>query len=364
MEEYCTKPSAQPWTSLIFFSCFAILGGLILLTLFIGVVTTSMDQAQSEALEALDVEKRFLALGPKHGLQKDDIVIYKTVFTTLDLDGGGTIDEDELKIGLTSIGVKVTDEQLREMLLEVDEDGSGEIDMAEFAEFMIKLDKDKGSSKSVMTLRKSAPRSTASAGASTSGLKGAFGVSARKLFGMHSEKAAVLPHSQSLVEEEEEEEEGEEGEDEVEGSAMEEPEQKVPEDEEVGARAAPTSTKARQGGASFMVSSVGDFDGSHNRYVWATVIAAMSPRSVASPPTAASMLIHLHLRPAHPQRESQQGHGQSHRFHGRRCDENQQGRTTDTVGGGSTVHTWERDFDAVCCAVLPVSSANTVSGRG
>ena len=44
---------------------------------------------------------------------------------------------------MQSIGVKVNDEQLREMLLEVDEDGSGEIDMAEFAEFMIKLDKDK-----------------------------------------------------------------------------------------------------------------------------------------------------------------------------------------------------------------------------
>ena len=42
-----------------------------------------------------------------------------------------------------SIGVKVNDKQLREMLLEVDEDGSGEIDMAEFAEFMVKLDKDK-----------------------------------------------------------------------------------------------------------------------------------------------------------------------------------------------------------------------------
>lgn len=46
---------------------------------------------------------------------------------------------------MQSIGVKVTDDQLREMLLEVDEDGSGEIDMAEFAEFMIKLDKEKAS---------------------------------------------------------------------------------------------------------------------------------------------------------------------------------------------------------------------------
>ena len=71
------------------------------MTLFIGVVTTSMDQAQSEALEALDVEKRFLALIPKYNLEQDNLLIYKTVFNTLDLDGGGTIDEDELKIGLT-----------------------------------------------------------------------------------------------------------------------------------------------------------------------------------------------------------------------------------------------------------------------
>lgn len=91
----------RPPFSLIYFSCFAILGGLILLTLFIGVVTTSMDQAQSEALEALDVEKRFVALGPKHNMDNENLNLYRTVFTTLDLDGGGTIDEDELKIGLT-----------------------------------------------------------------------------------------------------------------------------------------------------------------------------------------------------------------------------------------------------------------------
>ena len=72
-------------------------------------------------------------------------------------------------------------------------------------------------------------------------------------------------------EEEEEEEEEEDGEEDEEAgnegrkeggaSGSEEPEQKVPEED------APIQPMARKGGASFMMSSVGDFDGMHNRYV-------------------------------------------------------------------------------------------------
>ena len=49
--------------------------------------------------------------------------MYRVVFGILDLDGGGSIEEDELKIGLDAIGRKPTDAELKQMLLEVDESG-------------------------------------------------------------------------------------------------------------------------------------------------------------------------------------------------------------------------------------------------
>jgi hypothetical protein len=63
--------------------------------------------------------------------------MYRTVFGILDLDGGGTIEEEELKVGLQAIDRCPSDEELQSMLLEVDESGDGEVDFAEFLQFMM-----------------------------------------------------------------------------------------------------------------------------------------------------------------------------------------------------------------------------------
>lgn len=74
----------------------------------------------------------------------------------LDLDGGGTIEEDELRVGLESIGKTPTDAELAEMLKQVDEDESGEIDLAEFIQFMynLKITKSAASDKDVEIAKK------------------------------------------------------------------------------------------------------------------------------------------------------------------------------------------------------------------
>merc|ERR1711871_1004382 len=55
----------------------------------------------------------------------------------LDLDGGGTIEEEELMTGLRAVGKDVTSAECRDMMSIVDDDDSGEIDLAELVEFMV-----------------------------------------------------------------------------------------------------------------------------------------------------------------------------------------------------------------------------------
>ena len=47
MPEQCTSPRGQPWFAGLFFVSFTLVSALVLLSLFLGVVTTSMDE-QSE----------------------------------------------------------------------------------------------------------------------------------------------------------------------------------------------------------------------------------------------------------------------------------------------------------------------------
>ena len=56
--QYCTDPHASGAIAAIFFVIFVIIGGLVLLTLFVGVVSTSMDEAQKEQQAELFIEAR------------------------------------------------------------------------------------------------------------------------------------------------------------------------------------------------------------------------------------------------------------------------------------------------------------------
>ena len=123
----------------IYFIIFTLLGALVLLTLFIGVICTAMEEAQ----EAQDVEKaldmRIMEYSKENNLNEHTLSNYKKVFSMLDVDNGGTVEEDELRAGLKSLGRDPSTEELQEYMREVDEDDSGEIDLAEFIEFMTNM---------------------------------------------------------------------------------------------------------------------------------------------------------------------------------------------------------------------------------
>ncbi|KAK3750704.1 hypothetical protein QZH41_005744 [Actinostola sp. cb2023] len=63
---------------------------------------------------------------------------FREAFSIFDVDGSGTITVDELEMVMKNLGEKVDRKELEQMVNEVDEDGSGEIEFEEFCEMMSK----------------------------------------------------------------------------------------------------------------------------------------------------------------------------------------------------------------------------------
>jgi hypothetical protein len=68
-----------------------------------------------------------------------DIADLKLHFSMFDVDGGGSIEAEELKQVLGDMGLEPTDEQIRDIILEVDKDRSGAIEFNEFVTLMYKV---------------------------------------------------------------------------------------------------------------------------------------------------------------------------------------------------------------------------------
>jgi calmodulin len=71
-------------------------------------------------------------------LDEEQILEFKEAFKLFDKDGGGSIDVEELGDAMRALGSDPDPEELQQMVDEVDEDGSGEI---EFDEFLLLMSK-------------------------------------------------------------------------------------------------------------------------------------------------------------------------------------------------------------------------------
>ena len=136
------KSAASPTAGYIYWVMFTILGAQVLLTLFIGVITTSMEEAQEqqkqERMNEADVKEAALSMG----LSDKAVEHYRYVFDLLDTDKSGGIDEDELKSGLAQIGfTDITEEKLAEMYLLMENDDEDDISYVQFMKLMCKLKK-------------------------------------------------------------------------------------------------------------------------------------------------------------------------------------------------------------------------------
>ena len=73
-----------------------------------------------------------LALQEKITLPEEIVQKCKDAFAKFDLNGDGTIDQDELKSALVSMGYHPTDQEVKEIMSDVDQNGDNALDLLEF----------------------------------------------------------------------------------------------------------------------------------------------------------------------------------------------------------------------------------------
>jgi len=71
-------------------------------------------------------------MAAKHGLSDDEVGDLKEAFSMFDIDGDGTITIVELKEVMKSLGQNPTENELKQMIKSVDDNGDNEIDFEEF----------------------------------------------------------------------------------------------------------------------------------------------------------------------------------------------------------------------------------------
>ena len=137
--ENASSSGPQFELSVAFFATFVVVAALVLLTLFVGVVTTSMEEASKQQDIEMEMEKKIQEICAGHEVTKEQLDIYRRVFNMLDLDGGGTIDPQELRVGLRCVNIFPTPAQLEAYVIEIDQNNDGSIDLVEFVVFMTNM---------------------------------------------------------------------------------------------------------------------------------------------------------------------------------------------------------------------------------
>ena len=98
--EHCTAPKALGYASFVYFAVFIVVTTFTLIELFIGVVTTALEQAQKVYKDSHVTEVILRELQVEWNIDSFVMFQYRTAFTLLDMDGSGAIDVIEIKLGM------------------------------------------------------------------------------------------------------------------------------------------------------------------------------------------------------------------------------------------------------------------------
>ena len=139
--DVCKHHRPSGIVAVLYFVIFVVIGALVMLTLFIGVVTTSMEEATRQQQLEIELNRRINDVCEVESISHEHLDLYKRVFNMLDFDGGGTIEPTELKMGLNCVNIYPTEEELDKWIKEVDANSDGAVDLVEFIIFMTNVKK-------------------------------------------------------------------------------------------------------------------------------------------------------------------------------------------------------------------------------
>merc|ERR1719230_193236 len=72
----------------------------------------------------------------KTGLSEEQVEEIREAFSLFDSDASGAIDVRERKAAMRALGVEIKNEELKKMVSDIDNDGNGTIEFAEFLQMM------------------------------------------------------------------------------------------------------------------------------------------------------------------------------------------------------------------------------------
>ena len=148
-EDLCKQPQAQEAMAAVYFLTFTVISSLVMLSLFIGVVTTSMSESAEVMKKEEETKKKVKKLIKEEKCTQDQVDDWKHVFETFDRDDSKSIDTEEMMWVMTAMGAetmedehgrtvltKENQEKVEKMIQRADSNGDGDVDFCEFCELM------------------------------------------------------------------------------------------------------------------------------------------------------------------------------------------------------------------------------------
>jgi len=159
MARSCNNPVALGWLAAAYFVILVVLGGLVLPTVLIGVISIEFEDSNHKIIHEMASEgmiKRIIQQASDwstpHGhqlLPVEEIPLLRTVYDTLDVDGEDGLDKAEIvpfikHITRVYVGDEMTEKDIDEMFDVIDVSGDGEVNFAEFLWFLVAVKRAKG----------------------------------------------------------------------------------------------------------------------------------------------------------------------------------------------------------------------------
>eukprot|EP01036_Dinobryon_divergens_P036994 gene36994-48275_t len=114
--DQCDDP--RPWNGVaaFYFISFAVTSCYIMLTLFIGIITTTMEEHLTDSFMDEQIEKEVRVICEKYHINDRRLESFRKIFELLNIRGGSTIDQEEMQVGLVILGEDLTPDKRHRLM--------------------------------------------------------------------------------------------------------------------------------------------------------------------------------------------------------------------------------------------------------
>ena len=133
-DAYCESPKGMGFWAAIYFAVFIVFGVYVLLSLFVGIIITSMELLRESIKEEDEVWEKVRGNQEAYNWNNSMVENLLEIFNSMDIEQNGKLTLNELKPILKIVHVTETDQF--SLFMKVDKDSSGQIDFAEFIELI------------------------------------------------------------------------------------------------------------------------------------------------------------------------------------------------------------------------------------